>query len=121
MTGAAWTTRGRPWTATGQLVPADPGKPTPAQLAAIHVRLRTVGVTARAERLRLTAALAGRERIGSTSELTAGECGRVVRLLGGCRTVSDVRDAADPGRASRRRARFRARLLGMMATANERR
>lgn len=117
--GAVWTTRGRAWSAGGTLA-ASPG-PTAAQLAAVHAEFRRVGITGRGERLRLTAALAGRDGITSTSELSAGECGRVVRMLGGCRTVSDVRDAADPGRAGRRRARFRARLAGMMATANERR
>lgn len=112
MTGAAWTTRGRAWTATGTLA-ARPG-PTENQLGAVHAEFRRVGITGRGERLRLTAALAGRDGITSTSELTAGECGRVVRMLGGCRTVSDVRDAADPGRAGRRRARQRTRILAMI-------
>ena len=56
-------------------------------------------------RLLLTGQLAGRgAAVSSTRDLTAGEAGRVVRLLAGCRTLSDAESLADPARAARQRA-----------------
>lgn len=44
----------------------------------------------RAERLRLTAILAGADPLGSTRDLTMGQAGRAVGLLTGCETVRDL-------------------------------
>jgi len=69
------------------------------QLGRIHAEFYRLGfhVSAdRAERLRLTAALARVPTIGSTKDLTMGEAGRTVGALTGCRTAADLYSLAEP-------------------------
>jgi hypothetical protein len=40
--------------------------------------------------------------VDSTRDLTAGEAGRVVRLLAGCWSLADAESLADPGLVARR-------------------
>lgn len=70
------------------------------QLGAIHREFYRLGfhVSAdRAERLRITAALARFPgALASTKDLTMGEAGRVVGLMSGCGTARDLYALAEP-------------------------
>ena len=71
---------------------------TRTQLGAIHGEWRRLGLRDRTERLRLSAALALVDTIGSTTELTMGEAGRMVGQLRQCATLADARALASSGR-----------------------
>lgn len=79
---------------------------TANQLGAIHREFRRIGfrgAAVRAERLRLTAILAGRPgELATTKDLTMGEAGRVARALIGCRTARDLYALAEPEPRSKR-------------------
>ncbi len=69
------------------------------QLGGIHREFARLGFrdpADRAERLRLTAALAWSEPITSTKDLTIGEAGRAIRALIGCRTAAELYALAEP-------------------------
>lgn len=74
------------------------------QLGRIHREFARLGfreLADRAERLRLTAALAWSEPIGSTKDLTMGEAGRAIGALTGCRTAAELYELAEPEPESR--------------------
>lgn len=63
---------------------------TDNQRSRIVCHLDRLGVHDRAERLRITATLAGVGSLDSTKHLTQGQAGRVVRLLGDYRNRADL-------------------------------
>jgi hypothetical protein len=54
---------------------------TGAQVGAIIGEFGRLGITDRAERLAITAALLGLEHVGSTTDLVMGDAGRLVAML----------------------------------------
>ncbi len=54
---------------------------TPNQVGAIVHECERLGLADRAERLAITAALAGLDELASTRDLTMGEAGRLCRML----------------------------------------
>ena len=64
------------------------------QLGAIHGEWNRLGLFDRPERLRLSAAIAQAEPIGSTKDLTMGEAGRLVCQLRQCGTLARARALA---------------------------
>jgi len=70
---------------------------TLTQLGAVHGEWRRLGLRDRDERLRLSAAIAQAEPIGSTKELTLGEAGRLVGQLRECGSLADARAMASSG------------------------
>ena len=95
---------------------------TPRQLGAIHGEFRRLGYRDpwnRADRLEVTAALAGCGPIASTKELYQGEAGRVIRGLRDCGTLAELEqlaedqdDAVPPVRLAHRSTRRGAGILG---------
>ncbi len=120
--------RGRVFDDAGRPVTADLDGPcTPNQWGRVRREFERLGLAdldgAQLEaRLLLTGQLAGRgAAVSSTRDLTAGEAGRVVRLLAGCRTLSDAEALADPGpgagRAEDPAPDYRRRLVTVLLRA----
>lgn len=100
----------------GQAITADlDGPPTVGQIGAVRVQWERLGVTDRAERLRLTGILAGLDAPPtSTAALSAGLAGRVFRLLRSCPDRASAYRLASlmtPGPTDADRARRRAQLF----------
>jgi hypothetical protein len=112
--GPAGGRRGRPmFDDAGRPVTAGlDGPATPNQWGRVLREFGRLGLADRGQRLCLTAQLAGRGAadLGSTRDLSAGEAGRVVRVLAGCGTLADAYRLADRPRRARQWARMRARL-----------
>lgn len=70
------------------------------QLGRMHVEFARLGLDGpadRAERLRITAALAlAPAPITSTKDLTMGQAGRAIRVITGCRTAGELYVLAEP-------------------------
>jgi len=76
---------------------------TRTQVGAIHGEFRRLGVRQRDERLVISATLLDLDDLGSTSELTMGEAGKLVRILRATRDRAELEqriDAANRGRSN---------------------
>lgn len=94
----------------------DTGPLTPNQRGRIMGEFHRLGfhqTRDRAERLRLTAQLAGLSGVASVKDLTRGEAGRVVRALTDCGTAQDLYALTHPDPPGMARV-----LAGILALLN---
>lgn len=90
---------------------------TPTQVGAIHGEFARLGVSARAERLAISAALLGLDDLGSTRDLVMGDAGRLVGMLRQTSARSELPDVEqlDGGQADE--AEHRPTLAEVIAEA----